>query len=101
VTNEELALRSSIGLFLFVPPGVTESLLDETGLRVRCREGVSAGAAIVARRWHEAREAPKDALLGIEGEERFTGPQRFFDTVARLTGERRLSRVVYAAEKTA
>jgi SAM-dependent methyltransferase len=101
VTNQELALRSSIGLFLFVPPGITESLLEEAGFRLVRREDASAGAAAVARRWHDAREARRDALLGIEGEERFAGLQRFFDMVARLTGERRLSRVVYVVEKTA
>jgi SAM-dependent methyltransferase len=99
VTNEELALRSSIGLFLFVPPGTTESLLEQAGFKLSRREDVSAGAAAVARRWHDARQARREALLGIEGEERFTGLQRFFDSVARLTGERRLSRVVYVAEK--
>ena len=31
VTNDELALRSSIGLFLFVPPGVNERLIEEAG----------------------------------------------------------------------
>jgi SAM-dependent methyltransferase len=100
VTNEELAVRSSIGLFLFVPPGITESLIEEAGFRLLRREDASAGAAVVARRWHDARAARREALLGIEGEERFAGLQRFFDMVARLTGERRLSRVVYVVEKT-
>src|SRR5512132_1276351 len=34
VTNEELAIRSSIGRFLFVPPGVNERLIAEAGLRL-------------------------------------------------------------------
>jgi SAM-dependent methyltransferase len=34
VTNDELAGRSSIGLFLFVPPGVNERLIQEAGFRL-------------------------------------------------------------------
>ena len=34
VTNDELALRSSIGVFLFVPPGINERLIEEAGLRL-------------------------------------------------------------------
>lgn len=32
--NDELALRSSIGLFLFVPLGVNEQLIDASGFRL-------------------------------------------------------------------
>lgn len=34
VTNEELAVRSSIGIFLFVPPGVNEKLINQAGFRL-------------------------------------------------------------------
>ncbi|HEX6789732.1 MAG TPA: class I SAM-dependent methyltransferase, partial [Candidatus Krumholzibacteria bacterium] len=34
VTNDDLALRSSIGLFVFMPPLVTERFLDDAGLRL-------------------------------------------------------------------
>ena len=37
--------------------------------------------------------------IGLEGEERFAGLQRFFEAVRRLTSERRLSRIAYLAEK--
>ena len=43
----------------------------------------------------------KDALLEIEGEERFAGLQKFFAAVHSLTSERRLSRIVYLVEKNA
>jgi len=100
VTNDELALRSSIGLFLFVPPGVNERLISSAGLRLVKQEDVTANAALVSGRWYEARQHYKDMLLQIEGEERFTGLQKFFATVHRLSGERRLSRIVYLVEKT-
>jgi SAM-dependent methyltransferase len=101
VTNDELALRSSIGLFLFVPPGVNERLIDEAGFRLVRQEDVTANAALVAGRWHRARQAHRDELLPMEGEERFEGLQRFFQSVHDLTSRRRLSRIVYLVEKPA
>jgi len=99
VTNDELALRSSIGLFLFVPPGLNEQFIEAAGLHLVRQEDVTANAAMVSGRWHEARKRHKDALLKIEGEERFEGLQQFFAAVYRLTAERRLSRIVYLVEK--
>ena len=101
VTNDELALRSSIGLFLFVPPGVNERLIDEAGFRLVRQEDVTANAALVAGRWQRARQAHRDELLPMEGVERFEGLQRFFQSVYDLTSERRLSRIAYLAEKSA
>jgi len=101
VTNDELALRSSIGLFLFVPLGVNEQLVEASGFRLLKNEDVSANAALVSGRWHESRQRHKDDLIKIEGEERFAGLQQFFAAVQRLTSERRLSRIVYLVEKQA
>jgi SAM-dependent methyltransferase len=101
VTNDELALRSSIGLFLFVPPGINEQLIAEADLKLIQREDVTENAALVSGRWRDARERHRDALIRIEREERFDGLQQFFDTVHRLTSERRLSRIVYLVEKPA
>ena len=101
VTNDELALRSSIGLFLFVPPGVNESLIEQAGLRLARQEDVTENASLVSGRWHRAREAHRNDLMQIEGERRFEGLQRFFEAVHRLTSERRLSRVAYFVEKLA
>jgi SAM-dependent methyltransferase len=99
VTNDELAMRSSIGLFLFVPSGVNEQLIEASGLRLLRQEDVTANAALVSGRWHESRQRHKDSLIRIEGEERFAGLQEFFAAVHRLTSERRLSRIVYLVEK--
>ena len=101
VTNDELAMRSSIGLFLFVPPGVNERLLEEAGLQLLRQEDVTSNAALVAGRWHEARRRHKEDLLPLEGKERFEGLQQFFAAVHQLTTERRLSRIAYLAEKRA
>jgi SAM-dependent methyltransferase len=99
VTNDELALRSSIGLFLFVPPGVNERLIADAGLRLLRQEDVTANAALVSGRWREARHAHRDELAWIEGEERFEGLQAFLGAVHRLTAERRLRRIAYLVEK--
>jgi SAM-dependent methyltransferase len=99
VTNDELAMRSSIGIFLFVPRGVNEELIERAGWRLVRQEDVTANAALVSGRWHEARARHKESLVQIEGEERFAGLQTFFAAVHRLTSERRLSRIVYVAEK--
>src|SRR5688500_4755479 len=99
VTNDELALRSSIGLFLFVPPGVNERLIEEAGLHLVRQEDVTENAALVSGRWHDSRRRHREDLLRIEGEERFESLQQFFDAVHRLTTERRLSRIAYFAEK--
>jgi SAM-dependent methyltransferase len=98
VTNEELALRSSIGVFLFVPPEVNERLIAEAGLRLVLQEDVTDNAALIAGRWFQARERHKDEMARIEGEERFEGLQRFFATVHQLSAERRLSRIAYLVE---
>lgn len=99
VTNDELALRSLVGVFLFVPPGVNEKFIVDAGFKLVRQEDVSDNAAHVSKRWHDARERHKNALLQMEGEERFEGLQKFLAAVHSLTSERQLSRIVYVAEK--
>ena len=99
VSNEELAARSSIGFFLFVPPEVTERLVEEAGFHLLRREDVTGNIELTSGRWHAARQRHRDDLLQIEGEERFEGLQRFTAAVHKLTRERRLSRFVFVAEK--
>jgi SAM-dependent methyltransferase len=99
VTNDELALRSSIGLFLFVPSGFNEHMIAQAGFKLVVQEDVTDNAALIAGRWRDARQNHRDDLLRIESEEQFESLQRFFDTVHKLTSERRLSRTVYVTEK--
>ena len=99
VSNEELAARSSIGFFLFVPLDVTKRYIDEAGFSlVRC-EDVTANIELTSGRWHASRQRHREDLVKIEGEERFEGLQRFLSTVHTLTRERRLSRFVFLVEK--
>ena len=99
VTNDELALRSSIGLFLFVPPGVNERFIEQAGFKLVRQEDVTANATLTSGRWRDARARRRDELMKIEGEERFEGLQKFFGAVHHLTSERRLSRIAYLVEK--
>jgi hypothetical protein len=99
VSNEELATRSNIGFFLFVPLEVTEGLIQQAGLKRIRREDVTGNIELTSGRWHTARQNRRDALLKIEGDERFEGLQRFAAMVYKLTSERRLSRFVFVAEK--
>lgn len=99
VAFEELAIRSSIGYFLFAPAGVNEKLIEEAGLKLLRSEDGTENEAAVSKRWHDARVEERDALLKMEGEEKYRRLQEFFTIVHRLTSERRLSRIVYLAQK--
>jgi SAM-dependent methyltransferase len=99
VTNEELAQRSSIGTFVFVPRGMNEELIVKAGFRIVSQTDSTENAALVSRRWREARQRFRDDLLRIEGEERFEGVQKFLGAVHKLTSERRLSRITWVVER--
>lgn len=99
ITNEELAQRSAIGLFVFVPRGHNEELIMKAGFRLVSQLDLTENAALVSRRWREARARFRDELVRMEGETQFDGVQKFLGAVHRVTAERRLSRVAYFVEK--
>jgi SAM-dependent methyltransferase len=99
VSHEEIAKRSSIGYYYYVPQGVNERLIEEAGLElVRC-EDLSSSAATVSRRWYAARAKHREEMIRIEGESNFAGLQEFLWCVHALTSEGRLSRYMYLARK--
>jgi SAM-dependent methyltransferase len=100
VSADEIAVRASIGYVLFLPLGENERLLAEAGLNVVSVEDTTEHLADVARRRHDARVTHADELVAVEGGDAFAARQRFFDLVAVLAHERRLSRLVYTAERT-
>jgi hypothetical protein len=69
------------------------------GFRITGITDTSDDAAAIAKRWHDARELRRSALIAIEGEKDFSGLQNFLTCVYRLTFERRLLRFVYLAVK--
>jgi SAM-dependent methyltransferase len=101
ITNEEIATRGSIGFYLFVPPGENERLIEHAGFRMLGCEDLTHEAEVIARRWHDARERHRAALVEREGDANFDGLQRFLACVQRVSAERRLSRYSYLAEKPA
>lgn len=97
LTNEEIAIRSSIGFFLFVPEGVDDRLLEAAGFDIAQRLDRTENMARMAERRRLARAAHEADLRRIEGDATFEGQQRFFETAARLAAERRLSRLAFMA----
>jgi len=100
LTNAEMAVRSSIGFFLFVPPDYDESVLVQCGLRLLVRRDVTANMAELAERRRAARASRSAAVREIEGDQAYEGQQEFFAVAARVAREGRLSRFVYVSEKS-
>lgn len=99
LSNAEIALRSSVGFFLFVPSELDEELLVKAGFKLVEKEDRTENMARIAKKWRAAREARADDLRRLEGDETFEGQQRFFDIAARLAEERRLSRFALCARR--
>jgi SAM-dependent methyltransferase len=100
ISHQEIAARSSIGYYIFSPPGENERLLVEAGFSVVSATDTTANAAAISARWREARDNSKDQLITTDGESNFQGVQQFLSCVHQLTTERRLLRYVYLAEKS-
>lgn len=99
LTNEEIAVRSSAGFFLFVPRDYDKEVIAQSGLRLlECRD-VTANMAIVAEKRRAARESRSTAVRQIEGDQRYEAQQNFLAMTAHLAGEGRLSRFAYLSEK--
>lgn len=100
VTHEELAIRSSIGFFLFSPPGVNDRFLAEAGFECGPPLDRTENMARMADRRRQARAAHEADLRRIEGDATYEAQQVFFETAARLAADRRLSRFAFMATKT-
>lgn len=101
LSNEEIRKRSSIGFYLFTPEGENERLLEAAGFRLLRLEDVTEQVELVVRQWHDVRRERRDQLLQFEDRDQFDGLQEFLSVVHTLAAERRLSRFVYLAEKSA
>lgn len=99
VSQDEIATRSSIGFYLFSPPGENERFIQKAGFTDLKVLDTTEHAARTAARWHQARQKYKDRLIAAEGESTWVGLQRFLSCVQVLTEERRLLRLLYQAKK--
>jgi len=100
LTNEEIAIRSSIGFFLFVAPDTNDRMLADADLELTYKEDLTEALATSASNWHAARAKRTVELTELEGETTFAGQQRFLEVAARIARERRLSRFAYAARRS-
>jgi SAM-dependent methyltransferase len=99
VSQEEIATRSSIGFYVYSPPGENEGLMEKANFRDIRVKDTTESAARIARRWHNAREKRKEELVAAEGNTNYDGLQRFLSCVHVLTSEKRLLRYLYEASK--
>ncbi len=99
LSKTEIALRSSIGNFLFVPEGVDIKFLSAAGLEILISADVTENMAMIAERLYAARAARTDALRQLEGDVTYEGQQEFLRVAALIAKEHRLSRFVYVAQK--
>jgi ubiquinone/menaquinone biosynthesis C-methylase UbiE len=97
ITSEEIATRSSIGFFLFVPEGENQRLLRAAGFELVRHDDVTDNEIQISSRWVAAREKRRDDLIAIEGAETYEGTQAFLRTVHALAASRRLSRHLFVA----
>jgi ubiquinone/menaquinone biosynthesis C-methylase UbiE len=98
LTNEEIAVRSSAGFFLFVPEDHDKDAISQCGLRLLVSKNVTANMAAVAEKRRAARESRSTAVRQVEGDRSFEAQQSFLAMTARLAEERRLSRFAYLSE---
>ena len=99
LSHEEIATRSSIGYYVFTPPGENERLIADAGFQLVHAIDTTERAVKIASRWHRAREKRAVQILKLEGERNFEGLQRFLSCVHTLTAERRLLRHLYVMSK--
>jgi SAM-dependent methyltransferase len=99
ISDEEVARRSSIGSYVFVPRGENEVLIARSGFRLLESRDTTQNASDIAKRRHDARARRKADLVAIEGETNFLGLQSFLSCVHTLTSEKRLLRFLYVARK--
>ena len=97
LTSEEIAIRSSLGYFVFIPNGENERLLQEAGFEEVKATDANENLVSTSIRWYQAREKRKARLLEFETEGKFNKLQAFFKTTHKVSSEKRLSRFMYTA----
>jgi len=99
LSSREIAVRSFNTFQLYVPRGFDESVLASVGLLLVRVEDTTENMAKCGARRLAAREARRDGLLEIEGQETFDRYNELFRVAATLAAERRLSRLLFHVRK--
>lgn len=97
--DEIMARSSSMGQFIFTPPGVHEHFIEAAGFEQQMVEDVTDSIARVTRNWHDARINHAADLIKIEGQSDYDALQRMLAAAHTMSSEHRLSRFVYVARK--
>jgi ubiquinone/menaquinone biosynthesis C-methylase UbiE len=71
ISAEEIATRSSIGVYFYSPPGENERLLEKARFSQICTRDTTENAARISKKWLDAREKRKDQLVTAEGTANF------------------------------
>lgn len=101
LTNEEIAIRTSLGFFLLVPAGYDAQAIHGAGLDLLVQEDSTENTASIAGRWVTARREHEDALRQVEGDEVYEAQQTHLGVAEEIARERRLSRFTFVAIKPA
>lgn len=99
ITNEEIAVRASIGFFVFSTAGDNERLLEEAGYELIHLSDSTARVELNAFATLDARKSLRDEVIAEEGADVFEAKQRFYLVAGTLAQERRLSRFTVIAAK--
>lgn len=99
IMNTELSVRTPDFTFLITHPGYNEKLLDAAGFDLVRREDLTETIARLARGHWQARERHRDALVALEGPERFEALTAYRRMAETLAVERRLSHVAFVAKR--
>jgi hypothetical protein len=99
ISHHEIATRSSIGFYIFSPPGENERWIRNAGFSDVKISDTTESATRTAARWQDARQKHRERLVAAEGVDKWEGLQRFLSCVRALTEERRLLRLLYQAQK--
>jgi SAM-dependent methyltransferase len=99
ISNQEIATRSMIGNYFFLPKGENERLIRAAGFTGLRGRDLTMACTRTANRWHDARAKRATQVKRLEGARNFHALQDFLWCVRTLTLERRLSRFSYLAMK--
>jgi ubiquinone/menaquinone biosynthesis C-methylase UbiE len=99
ISQREIEVRSTLGLYVFSTPNQNETLLRAAGFTDIKSIDTTKETAQIAKNWFNARKRRKRMLLDQEGEVVYAQQQSLLECAARLAEEKRLLRYVFVAEK--
>jgi SAM-dependent methyltransferase len=99
LTKEEIAIRSGMGFYLFVPPDYNPKVIGDAGLDLLVHEDSTPHVWQLVDRWRAARARREEVLREIEGDALFEALQTNLEVSTVIGREQRLSRFILVAAK--